>query len=94
MRQLKEDVASAKSRPSEPSVKADVFPADRRYEKDFQRLEEELRKQQIQFDQIQVDTIEDAKAIRNYLNEVYEMVLSSVTGRMLHPLRIVRRNQG
>ena len=75
MRQLQEDVTDVKNRPSESRVMTDFSPErDRRHEKNLQRLEGEVRRQQTQQDRMQVDTTEDAKTVKNYLKQVQEMV--------------------
>ena len=75
MRQLQEDMAGVRNQPSGSGIKSEVFPArDERIEKELQRVSDELRRQQVRFDQMQEDSIEDAKAIKNYLDEVHEMV--------------------
>ena len=72
---LQGDGASVKSRPLESGIKTEVSPKrDRRHEKDLQCFEEELRKQQNQFERTQEDAVKHSKAIRNYLSEVHEMV--------------------
>ena len=42
--------------------------------KDVWRLESELTRQQVQLDKMQRDTVEDAKAVTDNLNQVHAMV--------------------
>ena len=43
---------------------------------------------------MQVDAVEDAKAIRNYSNEVHEVVTELYDRQDVSPARVVRRSQG
>ena len=53
-----------------------VFPQGTiRNRRDIRPLDEELKRQQIHLDRMQVDTVADAKAISDYLKKVHEMVV-------------------
>ena len=56
--------------------RARPFPQGTRIEKELQCVSEDLRRQQVRFDRMQEDSIEDAKAVKSYLGEVHEMVTS------------------